>query len=95
MTADPWTAIPVKSLKYANDTSEIHLGGINAETLSNFKDFLNLQTVWLNNNKLTSLEGLEANFRIKHLYCQNNHISSIEKTLPLLKHLETLFLYNN
>lgn len=77
----------MKNPKYDKDTTEVHLGGLNAGSLQNFGDFPNLQTVWINNNNLTCLEGLEANFRIKHLYAHNNRISQVGSSLEKLAHL--------
>jgi|JI6StandDraft_1071083.scaffolds.fasta_scaffold00237_63 hypothetical protein len=57
-TADPWDMVPVKNYKYAKDTTEIHLGKRDAEVLVNFPVFDNLETVWLNNNRLKDLKGL-------------------------------------
>ncbi len=61
----------------------------------NFAIFENLETVWLNNNKLRDLKGLEENFRIKHLYVHRNRISELKGVIEKLKHLETLILYDN
>ena len=36
--------------------------------LVNFEGFLNLQILWLNNNKLADIKGLHKNFRLKELY---------------------------
>lgn len=94
-TADPWDTVPVKNYKYAKDTTEVHLGKRNAEVLANFSLFENLEIVWLNNNRLRDLKGLEDNFRIKHLYLQKNRISSLKGVVEKLKHLETLILYDN
>ena len=51
--------------------------------------------MWLNKNKLTSLKGLEHNFRIKHLYVQENKIKSIDGIFEILKHIESLVIYDN
>jgi Leucine-rich repeat (LRR) protein len=93
--ADPWSAIPVKNSKQAKETTELHLGGLKATLLVNFQHFPNLEILWLNNNRLTSLKGLEKNFRIKHLFAQSNRISSIDGIFDCLKHIETLSIYDN
>lgn len=77
MVADPWKVVPVGNLKHAKELTEIHLGNIGAESLANFGDFPNLETVWLNSNRLVDLQGLEKNYRIKHLNAQNNRICTI------------------
>ena len=54
--------------------------------------------LWLNDNKLSKLKGLEDNFRLKHLYVHNNRIASLVNSsccLKELRHLETLQLQGN
>ena len=41
------------------------------------------------------MKGLEKNFRVKHLFLQNNNIKSIDGIFDLLKYIETLLIYNN
>jgi len=65
------------------------------EQLVKFENFPNLEVLWLNDNKLESLEGLNTNFRIKHIYLQNNKLKTLEGSLDKLNHLETLLLFNN
>ena len=60
--------------------------------------FMNLEVLWLNDNKLSKVKGLEDNFRLKHLYLHNNRIASLVNSsccLKELKHLETLQLQGN
>ena len=73
----------------------MHLGSRKATLLVHFSQFPNLETVWLNDNRLTSLAGIEGNFRIKHLFLQNNKLRSIDSVFALLRHIETLVLYDN
>lgn len=58
VAADPWDVIPIKNSKVAKETTEVHLGGRKATVLVHFAQFPNLETVWLNENRLTSLSGL-------------------------------------
>ena len=54
--------------------------------------------LWLNDNCIAKLKGLEHNFRLKHLYLHNNNITTIVSEsccLPKLRHLETLQLSGN
>ena len=54
--------------------------------------------LWLNDNRLSKLKGLDANFRIKHLYLHNNSITTVcdaSCSLSKLRHLETLQLACN
>lgn len=73
----------------------MHLGDRKATILVNFNNFPNLEILWLNNNHLTTLKGLEKNFRLKHLFLQNNKIKTIDGIFDILKHIETLVLYDN
>lgn len=91
----PWDVIPIKNAKAAKETTEVHLGGRGATTLVNFSAFSDIEVLWINKNNLNSLKGLESNFRIKHLYAQNNKISNVDGIFERLKHLETLVLYDN
>jgi len=44
---------------------------------------------------LEKIEGLDNNFRIKHLYLFNNHIKTLEGSLRVMRHIETLLIYDN
>ena len=62
---DPYDVIPVKDRKYAKETVEVYMGRRRIQQLVNFEYFPNLEVVWLNDNNLTSVEGLDKNFRVK------------------------------
>ena len=74
---DPWSVLPIKNAKQARDCVEVHLGNRGCHRIVNFEQFPNVEVVWLNSNKvsrfgylqLKNLDGLEANFRIKQVYC--------------------------
>ena len=96
VVGDPWTILPVKTRKYAKECTEIVLSKRHITKLINFNSFENLEALWLTNNNLTSITGLEKNFRIKILCLGNNRISSLEgSSLSVMKFLETLYLNNN
>ena len=96
VVGDPWTILPVKTRKYAKECIEIVLSKRHITKLINFKDFENLEALWLTNNNLTAIKGLETNFRIKILCLGFNRISSLEgSSLSVMKFLETLYLNNN
>lgn len=65
VVANPWSVVPIKNAKYAKSCSEIHLSNRNIEYLSEFEHFPNLEVLYLNNNKLVRLEGLDRNVCIK------------------------------
>ena len=96
VVGDPWTILPVKTRKYAKECIEIVLSKRHITKLINFNDFENLEALWLTNNSLTEIKGLETNFRIKILCLSFNRISSLENSsLGVMKFLETLYLNNN
>ena len=96
VTGDPWTILPVKTRKYAKECIEIVLSKRHITKLVKFNDFENLEALWLTNNNLTEIKGLETNFRIKILCLGFNRISSLEgSSLNVMKFLETLYLNNN
>ena len=39
--------------------------------------------------------GLDANFRIKNLYAQNNILTHLEGSISVMQHIELLSVYNN
>lgn len=92
---DPYDVIPVKDRKYAKETVEVYMGRRRIQQLVNFEYFPNLEVVWLNDNNLKSVEGLDKNFRVKELYLHNNHIKTLEGSLKYLLHLRNITLYNN
>jgi hypothetical protein len=52
------------------DCVELYLGGEGIEKLRGFGAFVNLEVLWINNNQLRCINGLDANSRIKELYAQ-------------------------
>jgi len=92
---DPFEVIPVKNSKYAKNCTEIHLAELNLEEIINFDKFPNLECLWLNNNKLEKVEGLDTNFRLRELYLHNNRIKTLQGSIPNLLHLRILSLNNN
>ena len=54
--------------------------------------------LWLNNNRLAKLTGLQQNWRLRELYLQNNQITTVCNAsccLPELLHLNVLDLSDN
>ena len=93
---DPWSVLPVKTRKYAKECIEIVLSKRKITELVNFEAFKNLEALWLTNNCLTSINGLDENFRIKILCCGKNRITTLEgSSISKMKFLETLYLNNN
>ena len=98
---NPDTLVPVGSTEgYRKNLTEMHAGGRGIEKVdsASMSRFPNLEVLWLNNNRLSKLQGLEHNFRLKHLYLQDNAITTLRNDsccLLKLAHLETLQLANN
>ena len=92
---DPFDVIPLKNMKCARETTEVHLGRRGIEILVNFNKLKNLEVLWLNDNNLTKIKGLDSNFRIKELYIHNNRIKSLEGSIRKMQHLQVLTAYNN
>ena len=93
--SDPFSVIPLKNHKCARETTEVFLGKRGINTQINFQYFKNLEVLWINDNNLVSVEGLDENFRVKELYQHNNHIRTLEGSLKHMRHLVVLTLYNN
>jgi hypothetical protein len=53
---DPWNVIPIKSRKYARECIEVVLSNRKVGKLVNFADFINLEALWLTNNKVTFIK---------------------------------------
>ncbi|KXZ45792.1 hypothetical protein GPECTOR_50g586 [Gonium pectorale] len=81
--------------KYIKECTELYLGNKGIEKLRGFEPFLNLESLWLNGNKLKKLNNLECNKRLKALYAQDNQICTLKGSLQCFKFLETLDLSNN
>ena len=76
--SDPYAELSFRSDEQAGRTIELHLGDRGITRLIDFHAFLSLDTLWLNDNKLKSIAGLENNFRIRHLYLHNNRIRRLK-----------------
>ena len=95
--SDPYSTLPFESDKYAQSCEAIHLGQRGIQALRGFDKFLSLDTLWLNDNELTSLMGLEENFRLKCIYLHGNKLRRLgpEECLAHCTFLHTLTLNNN
>jgi len=85
---DPYRCIAKKNRKYASECTEVHLAKLGAESVSeNFAHFGNLEVVWFNGNRLSRIENLENNFRIREVYIQDNRLVSLAglKTFKFLR----------
>ena len=62
VVSDPLSVLPVKNRKYIRNTTEIHFARRNVEVIDNFSDFVNLEVLWLNHNRIKRLENLDSIF---------------------------------
>ena len=95
VAGDAYDVIPIKDRKCARETLEIYMGRRSIQKLIRFEDFPNLEVLWLNDNNLRSVEGLDHNIRIKELYLHNNRLKTLDGSIKNLFHLRTVTLYNN
>ena len=77
--SDPFGSLPFRSTKFSSNCEELHLGGRSIQALRDFESFVALSVLWLNDNQLENLEGLEENFRIKELYVHGNKIKRLQE----------------
>lgn len=75
--------------------SELHIANRGITLLQNFERFTNLSILWLNNNRLKSLDGLAANFRIRKLYVHCNQLKVLGDSLEHFLSLNYLTLNDN
>ncbi|CDW81373.1 leucine rich repeat family protein [Stylonychia lemnae] len=86
---NPWTVLPIKNAKQARDLIEVHLSDRDIDMLEKFEDFPNLETVWLNNNKVMYIFINE--YQLMPFSNMKHNIDGTRK----FKFLETLLLSNN
>lgn len=55
---------------HGTDCTELHLGNKGIQKIRGFEDFLNLEFLCINGNKLKKINNLDANFRLKVLCAQ-------------------------
>ena len=65
------------------------------EQLCGFEKFQNLSVLVLSRNKLTKIDNLDTNFRIRTLIAQGNQICTLKGSLVHMRLLQQLDLSNN
>jgi hypothetical protein len=58
-----------------SDCTELYLGSKGIEQLAGFERLTNLEVLWVNDNKLAAITGLDSNVRVKQLYA---HVSGCQ-----------------
>jgi Ca2+-binding EF-hand superfamily protein len=95
VVSSPLQCLPIVSAITVKNTTELSLGHKGIEELEGFGLFTNLETLWLNGNRLQRINGLDTNKRIKKLYASKNQINSLKGSLLAFKHIEELDLSDN
>ena len=95
VTSNPRGELAVRNAKYVKNCTELYMADREIEIVANFDKFVNLEVLWLNNNHLQRIDGLDANFRIKKLYVHNNRIRSLVGSLSKFTFLVELHAHNN
>ena len=95
LASDPMAELPVKSSKYVKACTELYLGHKDLRRVEGFEPFVHLHTLWLNGNRLEQITNLDRNFRIKHLYIQDNLLRSLTGSIERFTFLQVLHCFNN
>eukprot|EP01138_Halocafeteria_seosinensis_P012757 gb/GECG01013033.1/.p1 GENE.gb/GECG01013033.1/~~gb/GECG01013033.1/.p1 ORF type:complete len:587 (+),score=87.14 gb/GECG01013033.1/:1-1761(+) len=93
--ARPENELPNPTAKAIKGCTELHLGRQEITHLQGLERFVNLEVLWINDNRIGRLENLGNNTRLKELYAHRNEIYTLKGSLPKLKFLRVLTLGNN
>eukprot|EP00164_Ancoracysta_twista_P005799 GFYU01007974.1.p1 GENE.GFYU01007974.1~~GFYU01007974.1.p1 ORF type:complete len:506 (-),score=184.98 GFYU01007974.1:197-1648(-) len=93
--SEPLAELPVKNAKYITACHELFMGHKGIERLTGFDIFPKLENLWLNDNQIDLVEGLEENFRLRCLYLQNNKITTLKGAVKNNRFLQILLISNN
>ena len=79
MVLDPGLFVPCAHEGERKKLLELHAGEAGIERIDGeaMGRYPNIQTLWLDGNRLTKLQGLDLSFRLKHLFLQNNAITTL------------------
>ena len=97
--------VPVRDARYCKklmkdlgvkvDTEEVLLSRKGLIDFCSMSHMVCLEVLWLNDNNITKIKGLDTNVQLKCLYLHNNRINTLVGSLKYLKHILTLTLNNN
>ena len=76
--SDPYAELAVKNAKYVKACTELYLANKGIEEIDGFDRFVNLEVLWLNNNKVLSL-----------LYRSNSAVADFDATICSLSESTT------
>ncbi|CAG2200171.1 unnamed protein product [Mytilus edulis] len=82
-------------IKKDKDVEELYLSNQDLSEVVDLTRFKFLKILWLNANKLRSINCLTNNFLLKELHLENNQLTTICGKLRHLTCLEVLMLHNN
>lgn len=74
--------------------THLHLNDLGITDIANLEGCGSLQVLYLYNNRISAISGLQCNRRLTHLYLQNNRLSDLQG-LEALGALEKLYLQGN
>lgn len=75
--SQPYEELAIKNDKYAGLCQELHLGNHGIDYIRDFEKFISLNTLWLNDNKIKNITGLEQNVRIQKFYIHGNRLKRL------------------
>jgi len=84
-----------KNAKYVVNCTELHLAGRGIEKIRGFERLVNLEVLYLNDNKIQHVTNLDNNMCMKELFLQGNQINTLKGCLTKFTFLETLELSDN
>jgi hypothetical protein len=95
--SNPLGAVPSAGIRaIKTGTTELCMANLGITDLRGFEGFECLHTLWVNNNALREVTGLDHNFRLRVLCAHNNSLSTLKGSIENLMYLEELNLaYNN
>ena len=79
----------------AAECTSLSLTDKGIQQISGFDKFHNLSVLVLSRNKLTKIDNLDTNFRIRTLIAQGNQICTLKGSLVHMRLLQQLDLSNN
>ena len=84
----------VPLLQYFPNLVTVKLMSIGLESIADFASLTNVEELWLSDNSIRVIEGLDNMTKLRRLYLQGNCITSLEG-LPPLRHLRELWIARN
>ena len=92
VVSSPLQCLPIVSAITVKNTTELSLGHKGIEELEGFGLFTNLETLWLNGNRLQRINGLDTNKRIKKKLARINNQVTIFVRKPIIQNIFQLVL---